>query len=441
MAPHPQDPRDRAILAGLARDVARAIAAALTLTPGDHVCFLDGGIAVSAEHLRWATQAPPFAGTAEADDARSFARIANTLPRADAPWSASPHALGELYRRWLETAQVPAHALGPDDTRRLEQALATIQDLAAAYREHQQRWAEAERAWQAVARAAATVPDRSRQLLACKAALSTALQVWQTRGHKARFEAAVAERQAHAERGLPRMLAALRARYDHAIAANRGRDGEGFTPVTLSPPDLFDRAAAWTPIALRTEGEVAASAHDPSHGGADLLWWTRQPGEPCSAVARGETRGVALSFDLACARVDREPWFDSYLLTSRSWWWPGASRAAPEAGGPLLSSGDPPPTTRGAWPLTPTAVVFAKNLRIDADVTDRTVLRARLAAAPSAGLVCFTLRNAPGSPLANGHDLTMTASGQLVVAQPQIIAVVCQRMPKEPDPDLALLPG
>ena len=51
-----------------------------------------------------------------------------------------------------------------------------------------------------------------------------------------------------------------------------------------------------------------------------------------------------------------------------------------------------------------------------------------------------TRRSRRVSLLSVGHTFGFTEDGAIAVSEPQIVAVVCQLLPKEPNPDPVLLP-
>jgi hypothetical protein len=168
--------------------------------------------------------------------------------------------------------------------------------------------------------------------------------------------------------------------------------------------------------------------------------WTRREGREREPVDVG-TRGWSLSFDWIRSAINRGDWFDTMLLTSRSWSWPGASRGDPTAGGRLFSDGAPPPETRGDWPLIPTELVFARRLTLVGDEDAVSSFSARAEEVEEAGSWIFTLRRSMASSLAAPFHLRETAPGRLESDGSSLFAIVCRCLPKEPDPDPSLLQG
>jgi len=354
-------------------------------------------------------------------------------------------SLGPVFRTWLDNAVVPEVKLSPEEEQRLQEARETIRAGADLYHQYELRWQEAQVAWQAAIRLPLTDPDRPKLILARKLAAENAMRDWQVRGRKSSFESAVALTAFYLLRGLKHALAALRESYDKIFDMNCTQHGEHFTPVKLIPRELFEGAATWTSVSIRTDElsarqETTGTMHN---GGLDMpLFWIGDSGCQRVRVDGIDTSKMVVAFEFAQARIDRSDWFDSFLLTSNSWWWKGATRSDPFAGGIIFSNGALPPNTQGQWQMIPTGIIFTRNLVVDTGpfqlVASEFVSRAR--ASPMAGFWIFTARSTVGSPLANDFDFDLEPDSILRVPQMQIAAVVCQLMPKEPNPDPALLP-
>src|SRR5262249_45219630 len=75
---------------------------------GSFISFVGGGVALDSNALHWATQAPPYAGDADADAAMNFALEVNTIPNAADDWTAGTSDMSRAYRTiWLTQARVP----------------------------------------------------------------------------------------------------------------------------------------------------------------------------------------------------------------------------------------------------------------------------------------------------------------------------------------------
>lgn len=170
----------------------------------------------------------------------------------------------------------------------------------------------------------------------------------------------------------------------------------------LSPAGIHDEQAGlqWMQLDLTT-AEIEASASG---------------GEAAAVGAPAEPPVLHLSVELARARVVR-PWMDPALFRSRIW--------KLDHGEPLSDGGRPP---RGRLVAYVSAVILARKL--DALLVDATAGRALLArgqaegdAAPSLG--CFSLEGASVD----------RSCGAIRAPGMQIIAYLCQLLPRSPDPD------
>jgi hypothetical protein len=439
------------IAAALEERFYREIISSPGVASDSFICFMDGTISISAVHMKWVMQEPLFGPSTavqddDADDARNFAIIANTIPAIGTPWSASTTSLGPTFRSWLDAAVVPKVELSPDEERRLQEARKTIREGADLYYQYEFRWREAQRARQEAIRDTVSGPDHQKLVLTTKQAAEKAMLDWQVRGGKSRFESAVALKEYYLSlsQGLQSALAALRESYDKVFGMNRTRNGEHFTPVRLIPHDLFEGGASWISVSVQM-GELPLRQETTSlrHGsGLDMpLFWISDSGSQRVRFSGINTSKVAVSFEFLYGGIDRSAWFDSLLLTSNSWWWNGATKSHPTFGGPMFSNGDPLPDTQGQWQMIPVGIIFTRNLVVTTEGFDlgmsEFVSRARSSA--TAGFWIFTVRNTVGSPLAGGYDFELETGSILRVPQVQIAAVVCQLMPKEPNPDPTLL--
>ena len=442
---------DAIIVAALANHFNDQICSSPRVAPGSFVFFLDGTIPISLEHMKWVAQGTPFSPHAgpqgdNVEDAYAFAVIANTLPAIGTPWSASAALLGPAFRTWLDAAVVPRIELKPDQLQRLQQARDVIAQGSDVYHQFELLWRQAQRAWQDVLNDPHPGPDHQKQVLTAKQAMDKAMLNWQVRGGKSRFEAAVAQR-GYLEslpEGLRSAANALRKNYDDVLDKNSTRRGDHFTPVRLLPSDLFGSGANWSSISIRRADisphlTPAASQHD---GGLGMpLFWTDDSAGQKAPVAGIDTENMAVSFQFAYGQIERSAWFDTMLLTSNNWWWPGATKSQPAFGGPLLSNGDTPPNTQGELQMIPTGVIFTRNLIVTTQGFDLSASEFALRAqfSTSAGFWIFTGQSNTASPLADPFDFVLDTTS-LWASQMQVAAVVCQLMPKEPDPDTALLP-
>lgn len=440
------------IAAALAERFYRGIISSLGVASDSFICFVDGTIPISAVHMKWVTQEPTSSPPAaaqddDADDTRNFAIIANTIPAIGTPWSASTALLGPTFRSWLDDAVVPKVELSPDEERKLQEAWKTIREGTDLYYQYQFRWREAQRMWQEAVRDTTPGPDRQKLVLTTKQAAEKAMLDWQVRGGKSRFESATALKEYYLSlsQGLQGVLASLRESYDRVFAMNRTRNGEHFTPVRLIPHNLFEGEARWTWVSVQT-GEPSFRQETISlrHGGGlDMpLFWISNSDSQRVRVSGINTSKIAISFEFLYGGIERSAWFDSLLLTSNSWWWNGATKSQPTFGGPMFSNGAPPPNTQGTWQMIPTGIIFTRNLVVATEGFDLGMSEfvSRVRSSATAGFWIFTVRNTIGSPLADNFDFELETGSILRVPQIQMAAVVCQLMPKEPNPDPALLP-
>src|SRR5205807_1384228 len=129
----------------------------------------------------------------------------------------------------------------------------------------------------------------------------------------------------------------------------------------------------------------------------------------------------ALSFEYCSVAINR-PWFRSAVFDARFW-------RLPEGFAPLSDGGDPP---QGAWPAYAAALVFVRNVTL----TMKTTGPGPTPAGPTPALPIELARPIPTTPPPTPTPSTVTLQGTR--DDITILALICKRIPKSPDPDPAL---
>jgi hypothetical protein len=219
-----------------------------------------------------------------------------------------------------------------------------------------------------------------------------------SRGNKNEVEAAIQFIDQVTGRGVP--LRWRQMKDDFEISKRSGPAGDTYYDITLVPENVLGASEdAWTEVAIRTdEGQAVRD----STGYADV------PGGGFDSQVRGVER---ISVKLLSAAIGR-PWFDRSIFRSRGWRWaPSSGISTP------LSTGQWPATGRTLLPLYPTAALFAKGLKIEGSQLD-------LSGSTTTGPM--SLQGA------------RVAAGSIACDGIQIMGVVCDVVPRCPDPDPSL---
>jgi hypothetical protein len=420
---------------------------------GSFISYVGGGIALDSAHMKWATQLPPYVGTADADNAYSFANIVDTIPIAAGPWNGGNADLGRNYRDiWLNNAMVPDVQLtAAQQTERDNTKKVVDQDLDD-YTMYQGGWQNANMAFQ-LAVLAPRDTSYFQNLLQARQAASAAMTAWEAQGHKSEFEHALATYQHYEDLGLVNAVQNLKNDYDTVFNVNSTSTAQPFVPVSLFPNNFLEGGGPrWNHFGI-SESEFSrfqsSSSHSYSSGmDVDFLFWTLASGESTSWEERKglniSTATLRADFDFIRVRINRSAWFDSFLLTSNSWWWPGATRSNPTGGlGIQFSDGVPPRNTQGQWQMIPTDMIITRNLVVDTGSFDlqHSEFASLSQSSSSAGFWIFSTSSSSSSSTSSSYTHTFNSNSTLLAPQPQIVAFICQLMPKEPNPATGLLPS
>ena len=355
---------------------------------------------------------PPKAEAARS----SFARLVNLIPRGvGLIWDPSPSLVWDEYNRVLTQAEILPREPTRQEKRSLFEARKVLFELKAPdSEEFLVPWTESAKlqAYHAYKLAYETrVAGRMSLKLAAKGlksqlngaakAVDESLRDWETLGYKNEVDAAY-ETIDQITSNNPRLAwADWKDDFKRSKRTDVAHDASYYD--TYMYPDTFvdeARADDWMKLSMDS-GEVA-----------ELTESARQvAGESLDVVSVAETKSQdvlikSLSLEAAKIQIIR-PWFTPNLIRSRSWKW-----RSPEM--PPLSDGGRPP--QGGMVAYATGLIFARNIKIEfADSPVRGAGNA-LAAGP--------LKIDPAS-----------VSGDRVTSKGiQLIAFICQRTHKSPNP-------
>jgi hypothetical protein len=155
--------------------------------------------------------------------------------------------------------------------------------------------------------------------------------------------------------------------------------------------------------------------------------------ESQKTMASCDVSSFSVSFELAMVPLLRG-WLDEEVFSSRSWKFDSNIVSASE----LLSDGQMPP--QGTMPMFPTAMLLARNVRINFDKSSEVnkTFMETIRGSASVGWGPFSVRaNYYKRTDRSSHDFVEDTAG-LSVAGMQVIGFVCKLLDKCPDPDPAL---
>jgi hypothetical protein len=436
----------------LSNKLYQVITGGLGVPPRSFISFVGGGIALDSDHMSWSLKEPPYAGDVDADNAAAFANLVDTIPDSG-PWTAGTANMGKAYRDvWLNNAQVPDLPLTPAQKKEIEDNQGIVDQFNDDYSLYREDWQNKNMIYQ-LATLAQHDASYFQNLLLARKDVTTALTAWQTKGHKASFEHANAIVQHYSEMGFLTAIQRLKDDYDGVLNTNTTSTAAlNFTPVQLFPKNFLAAGGpVWNHFHI-DESEFSKFQNSISRSyssgfDVDFLFWNLAAGASSSWESRNflqiSTSQLKVDFDFIRVRIDRSSWFDSFLLTSNSWWWNGATKSNPDFGGPLLSNGAAPRSTEGQWQMIPTEMIVTRGLSVDVGTFDlqHSAFASGSQSSSSSGFWFWSTSDTNSSSTSSSFDHHFASNSVLVAPQPQIVAFICQLMPKEPNPDPRLLPS
>lgn len=421
---------------------------------GSFISFVPGGMILDPAKMGWATKVAPYVGNQDADDAYAFSKLVNKIPGSTGMWSSTDADLGRTYREvFLNNADVPRVKLDAAHQAEYDAAKRYIEDedKSYAYNTARQNWEFANTNFLLASYAPRSDPNYFPTLLQARRDAATALMAWQTKGFKAEYERNFAVAQHYGELGLLNAIQSLKNDYDNFIALNATSTGTRFAPVQLYPGNfLVDSALQWNKYHISTaefKSYASSSGHSYSSGtDVGFLFWSIAQGGSSGWSQRHwynmSTASLDVSFEFMRVRLDRSDWFDSFLLSSNSWFWAGSTVSHPNSMGITLSDGAPPPNTKGSWQMIPTEMIVTRNLKIDAGSFDlqHSDFASQSHSSSSSGFLFWSTSSHSSSSSSSNYDAKFTSKSTMEAPQPQIVAFVCQLMPREPNPAPGILP-
>jgi hypothetical protein len=390
-------------------------ATAGTAADGDaFLSFLVPGMLVSPRDLALNVDGGQSMTPQEAlNTASDLARTVNAVPRVADRWSPDGRMMWEVYDEVLSQALVAADSATQSEQQSLQRAMSYLYESPgtdsanlAAYQNYANLHAQAQIKYNAMRLDGVSAAELGAQ----GEQVNIAYGEWTANGFKHEVEAAFATIDQVTGRNPQLAWAQWKSQFRSAKLSDL-RD-QDFYQTYIYPPQ-FCRPGAdqyWTRVTLEA-GELAG-------GSANGLTTMAAP----DALTSADGTVARLAIDVARVQIMR-PWMSSGVFGSRSWRWPDAR--AP------LSDGATPP--KGSLPAYPTAMLLARNLvlELEPSSTQHVPTLAERAARGQLSLGPLSLASAAPDQGVNG----LRSEGL------QIIAFLCQRLPKSPDPDPMLTWG
>jgi hypothetical protein len=412
------------------------------------VSYIDGGYAVTDTELSFLKEN----GLAlYPDSAKAFSTIVNRIPSGIGTYDPTARTIEQMYRSvWLRLAEVPQVILTKQQQHALKQAKTVVKAYYTTYQTYQTAYQNKSNAVSTILLEAKRGPGYEAKLRQAKQAQEKALQDWEIRGHRGPVEAAIATVNRLQSLGYQGILEDLENTFDNYKSSFTDSDGNNFVPVELIPSDFASKEVNWNTFTFESsEIDRYKSYTKVNWGGGffemeDLFWLkVHVDGEDKRQYQSIKLDSFSLTFEYARVAIDRSAWFDTSILQSQSWWWPGASKTHPTAGGVIFSDGRSTKVNQGEWLMIPNDILFVRNLSIEFDASDESTRKTldKMHSSAEAGFLIFPIGGVHVSYDHSTYHYHFTHSNSGIKApQMQMRAFICNLMPKEPNPNIDLLP-
>lgn len=236
-------------------------------------------------------------------------------------------------------------------------------------------------------------------------AVEAARKTWESLGYRRPIQMALdAVQQAYQSNALV-MFQNLRTGLQNARL--RSNAPQPWLPVTTYPPvEQWATGTGWHPMTFQQADLQAPSSNDTA------------PLPARNAQAPAWAPGMVLSVELKRVKVTR-PWMDPAIFSAHTW------MLQENAGFLMVSTGNPADPSPGVMPLYVTGLLLARKLSL-------TGCRGR----EPGRLGPFDLGGVQsGRPAMTHRTIRSSAGTTIEVPDPQIIAFICQVVPRSPAPD------
>jgi hypothetical protein len=457
---------DATVMGSVTQKIARIMTApdtvnAAAVPNASFVSFCAPGVAITGSDLAFGdmTTKP------EIDASSAFSQLVNSIPSSTAFWSPTGTKIWDVYEDAITQVTLPVITLTPHQQSELDTAQAfltqrvtrtdpvtgarmqVVQDTPqyAAYKRYQTAYTAALASCNGMEIQAnspgasnALVQDWARNGAAYRSQVTSANGSWVADGYKDDVEAALGIIGNLAGQGPGALYQTLRA--DFAAGRLTDTRGQTFYPTSVYPADPLMPAlkASWTSYEFNLQDvqTFRSDARGNSGGSAGAGWGLFCSGAPArygsgQSSYPCDTTGLIVQAELLQVPLHRA-WLRPEIFWSHGWRW------SPSAGfGPISDGGSPP---QGLMPLYPTAVILSQNVMINLDMTaqQNESSWSSISASASFGWGPFSIGGNDSHLRTSAESHFTQSSGGISIPGPQIIAFVCDVLPKSPAPDPGL---
>lgn len=382
----------------------------------------------------------PNLNLADVKHARQLATLLDPIPNARWIYQPSARSSSDIYAMTLRDKELPLHALTPDQRRARQTAIDTVNLTRRAYFE------KAEIFWDAHDEYWSALQDAQNRGQALNPRYefrkNQAWNEWLTRGHKLRYENAVATVYNLDSLDPNRTWLELQQLLDQ----NRRLDGAlpfYTTDVTPSYRTIVDMASTgWRKFVFGQKDweNQKYHSHVSAGGGGSAGWglWRVSGGasyEEEKGFEKSFLSDIRLEMEMQRVRINRE-WMRSFIFSSRAWRW---GRATMGSGSPISDGVAIGENTRpsGWMPLIPVALLVARKVKIEAKISRREYeyFKSRIEANASVGWGPFSVGGRYSRTEESSHEKGKLTENGIESNAPQIIGWFCDIPPLSPNPD------
>ncbi len=267
-------------------------------------------------------------------------------------------------------------------------------------------------------------------------AMNNAKESWERRGKKDLVEKNSAILQQWDGRGIEKALANQRTRFDGAAASNDAGNGP-FVPVRLYPKNFLTDRGAWNRIE-RTEHKESNSTVNidkVSSGGSGpgFFWSTGSHSETeKTKTVSAAASNIEVTFEICRVGINRSDWFDPSILISGKWNWAEGSGNTELISDGLIGSGN----TKLKVPMIANEMIVVRNVKVTMSMSESVSKNwtKTMKSSRRCGFWIFSSTRTTSTTETGDSYSWKDGKATINMPGPQIIAYICERMPKLPNP-------
>lgn len=376
------------------------------------------------------------------DDRYALSVLFDAVPQFSWVYRPAATTLSNTYTTVLDGKDTPNVSLTPEQQKTLDAALKTVTDYEPLYEKYQGAyWVVLDEYDAANATWVNGGPPIPRSL---KLKLQAALDKWDRDGHRAAVDKATADITKLEGLSPDAFWRKLQERFDSGTETTEM--SSKFQNIGLAPPyRTWFADAGWTTFTFDQKdmdnqsqsSAIGVSGHLDGEYGIFKISGDGSYEKDSSYTKMNQTE---LSFSCKLFRIalDRG-WMNPLVFSSRAWRWSVQSVAF---GTQLSTGGDifnnVPPT--GPFTVIPTAAILSKELHVKGTFDNTIVeeMNSKIAANASVGIGPFTIAGRFNMQDHNGSEKGTIASNGISAPDVQLVAFICEVLPRTPNPDPAL---